>query len=159
MVGRRMEAISIVGREVMVPRGIIGLGYDSLDYCGGAIREIFETVAVPTNMPVLIHCTQGKDRTGIVVALLLLLCQVPIPSITADYLISEDELKSQLPERMAEIREVGLTPEFAGCPPDWIEKMNAYIVDKYGGIEAYLEFIGVDETTRTDVMKALVNNM
>jgi protein-tyrosine phosphatase len=38
--GQRMEAISIVGREVMASRGLVGLGYDSVDYCGSAIREV-----------------------------------------------------------------------------------------------------------------------
>ncbi len=35
-----MEAISILGREVMQPRGLIGLGYDSIDHCGIEIAEV-----------------------------------------------------------------------------------------------------------------------
>lgn len=38
--GYRMEAISILGREVMQPRGLIGLGYDSIDHCGPEIAEV-----------------------------------------------------------------------------------------------------------------------
>lgn len=38
--GYRMKAISILGREVMLPRGLIGLGYDSLDHCGPEIAEV-----------------------------------------------------------------------------------------------------------------------
>lgn len=38
--GYRMEAISILGRNVMQPRGLIGLGYDSLDNCGPEIAEV-----------------------------------------------------------------------------------------------------------------------
>lgn len=38
--GYRMEAISILGREVMQPRGLIGLGYDSLDSCQPEIAEV-----------------------------------------------------------------------------------------------------------------------
>lgn len=40
MLGYRMEAISILGREVMQPRGLVGLGKDSLDYCGTEIAEV-----------------------------------------------------------------------------------------------------------------------
>lgn len=40
VLGYRMEAISILGREVMQPRGLIGLGYDSLDHCGTEIAEV-----------------------------------------------------------------------------------------------------------------------
>ena len=38
--GYRVEAISILGREVMLPRGLIGLGFDSIDLCGPEIAEV-----------------------------------------------------------------------------------------------------------------------
>jgi hypothetical protein len=38
--GYRMEAISILGKNVMQPRGLIGLGHDSLDNCGPEIAEV-----------------------------------------------------------------------------------------------------------------------
>lgn len=38
--GYRMEAISILGKNVMQPRGLTGLGYDSLDNCGPEIAEV-----------------------------------------------------------------------------------------------------------------------
>ena len=38
--GYRIEAISILGREVMLPRGLIGLGFDSIDLCGPEITEV-----------------------------------------------------------------------------------------------------------------------
>lgn len=31
-----------------------------------------------SNYPILIHCIHGKDRTGIIVMLLLMLCNIPI---------------------------------------------------------------------------------
>lgn len=38
--GYRKEAISILGREVMLPRGLVGLGFDSIDLCGPEIAEV-----------------------------------------------------------------------------------------------------------------------
>lgn len=38
--GYRMEAIGILGREVLQPRGLIGLGCDSLDHCGPEIADV-----------------------------------------------------------------------------------------------------------------------
>lgn len=29
------------------------------------------------NYPVLVHCIHGKDRTGLIIMLLLLLCEIP----------------------------------------------------------------------------------
>lgn len=40
MIGMRMRGIAIMGREVMLPRGLIGLGYDSIDHCGLEIAEV-----------------------------------------------------------------------------------------------------------------------
>lgn len=61
------------------------------------IEENLETIAKLLNQichkiqegAVLIHCTAGKDRTGIIAALLLWLCQVPDADIIADYMVSE----------------------------------------------------------------------
>lgn len=35
-----MQAVSIVSREVMVPRGLVGLGLDTVDASGGEIAEV-----------------------------------------------------------------------------------------------------------------------
>ena len=50
-------------------------------------KEIAKGLRVMTkeeNFPVLVHCMHGKDRTGLLIMLLLLLCgiepQVPAPS-------------------------------------------------------------------------------
>lgn len=48
LIGSRMQAISILGREVMQPRGLIGLGYDSIDHCG---REIAQVRVYPLTCP------------------------------------------------------------------------------------------------------------
>ena len=43
---------------------------------------------------------------------------------------------------MKEIESIGLTEDFAGCPKDWIVKMDEYLNERYGGIEKYCEGIG-----------------
>lgn len=45
--GYRMEAISILGREVMNPRGLIGLGYDTIDYCGTELATVCPSSPIP----------------------------------------------------------------------------------------------------------------
>ena len=45
--------------------------------------------------PVLIHCTSGKDRTGIVVAALLLVLGVPEELIIEEYLLSDGEVRAR----------------------------------------------------------------
>lgn len=43
--------------------------------------------------PVLLHCTSGKDRTGVAVAALLSIAGVPEPLIVDEYLLSDGEVR------------------------------------------------------------------
>jgi protein-tyrosine phosphatase len=45
--------------------------------------------------PVLVHCTSGKDRTGVVVAALLKILQVPDSIIVEEYLLSDGSVKAE----------------------------------------------------------------
>lgn len=47
-----------------------------------------------TQYPVLVHCTSGKDRTGVVVAALLTIVGIDRSMIIEEYLLSEGEVKS-----------------------------------------------------------------
>lgn len=153
--GYRIQAISILGREVMLPRGLLGLGFDSIDYCGHEIGEAMREFADQSRYPILVHCTQGKDRTGLLVALLLFLMEVRIEAITYDYTMSEGELLPERESRMKEIREIGLSEEFAGTPKDWIIKMKEHLDEKFGGVKRYLDSIGVNEEMQGRLVKIL----
>lgn len=154
--GYRTDAIAILGREVMAPRGLVGLGMDSLAYCGAEVRACFEVLGDESKYPVLVHCTQGKDRTGLVVLLVCLLCGVGEDAIERDYVVSEAELRVEMESRLKEIRSISLTDEFAGCPPGWARKMIEHINEHYGGIEEYLLRCGVTEETQNKVKNILV---
>jgi protein-tyrosine phosphatase len=80
---------------------------------------------------------------------------VPIPAITADYCASEEELLPERESRMVEIRSIGLTEEFAGCPADWIEKMDEHLRENYGGVVGYCEGIGFGEEEREKLVEIL----
>lgn len=42
-----------------------------------SVAKALRIFAKPENYPVLVHCIHGKDRTGLIIMLLLLLCDVP----------------------------------------------------------------------------------
>ncbi|KAK4698041.1 protein-tyrosine phosphatase, partial [Lecanoromycetidae sp. Uapishka_2] len=154
--GYRMQAIGILGREVMAPRGLIGLGKDSLDHCMTELQEILILLADSNNYPTLIHCTQGKDRTGLVILLVLLLLEIPLDAISTDYMASERELESEKKERMKEIVEVGLGEEFTGCPTRFVEEMQSHINEIYGGLGGYMKRIGIDEEKQKRIRESLL---
>ncbi|KAF9886211.1 hypothetical protein FE257_011934 [Aspergillus nanangensis] len=174
--GYRSDAILIVGEQVMTPRGLIGLGKDTLDSSTWEMKEIFDLFAdyvdpdeqdsnekeegphhTSSSYPVLVHCTQGKDRTGLVVLLLLILTAlVSEDAITADYVRSEPELVVEEEERMKEIRKLGLGRDYTKCPPGFTAEIGKYLQERYGGVEGYLRYIGVQEEKLERIRKALL---
>ncbi|KAF2842858.1 tyrosine/serine phosphatase-like protein [Patellaria atrata CBS 101060] len=143
VLGYRLEAISILGRNVMAPRGLIGLGIDSVDACKAEVRMVFDLLANEDKYPICVHCTQGKDRTGLIVMLVLLLLDVSIEAINEDYMMSGPELESEKDGRLKEIQSIGLGKEFAECSPELVQKVSEHLVNKYDGVVGYLEACGV----------------
>jgi protein-tyrosine phosphatase len=117
--------------------------------------QAFREFASANRYPILIHCTQGKDRTGLLVALILLLLDVPLDAITYDYCLSESELLPEQKSRLREIKEIGLTEEFANAPRNWIPELHRHLKWKYGGARSYLCSIGVDGDTQDRVVDVL----
>ncbi|KAJ5500526.1 Tyrosine/serine-protein phosphatase IphP-type [Penicillium expansum] len=143
--GYRSDAVRLVCGSVMQPRGLTGLAQDTLDSSMGEIRSVFEILACEESYPTLVHCTQGKDRTGLVVLLMLLLVGgvVPVEAIVDDYSRSELELVSEFDERMEEIRAIGLGEDYTRCPPGFVRDTTEYLENRYGGVRGYLEKVGV----------------
>lgn len=96
----------------------------------------------------MVNCTQGKDRTGMVILLVLLLCNVDINAISQDYVKSEPELEPEKAARMEEITSIGLDESFAGCPSDFCARIAQHLQSTYGDLPSYLNNIGVDATQR-----------
>ena len=64
------------------------------------INKVISTIAqADTELPLLIHCTSGKDRTGVIVAFILLLFEIPESLIIQEYLASEGVDDSRLIEQ------------------------------------------------------------
>ncbi|MCJ1308856.1 hypothetical protein MMC25_002511 [Agyrium rufum] len=169
-------AIEIIGREVMAPRGLLGLGCDTLTYSGGEIRRVFEILGRRDDYPVLVHCTQGKDRTGLIVILVLLLCfglgregegngkgkgglggmEEVEKVLDADYRASERELQPEMEERLKEIRGIGLGGSFAGCPEGFMAGIMKFLEVRFGGVEKYLDGVGVKKEKRDNVREIMM---
>ncbi|CAJ2507857.1 Uu.00g090430.m01.CDS01 [Anthostomella pinea] len=153
--GHRMEAISLLGREVMQPRGLVGLGLITMDASGSEIAEGLRTFTDPSSVPALVHCTQGKDRTGLIIALTLMVLGVPVEAMSHDYLLSRAGLEAEKETRLAEIRELGLTPEWGDCPEDFVVRVHEHVNTKYGGIDGYLDSIEFGKSERQKLVQAL----
>ncbi len=97
---------------------------------------------------VLFHCAIGKDRTGVVAALLLELLGVPRPLILEDYRQSEEHLQpllAELARRYARDPATGVHPDLLRCLPQNLERMLDFLQAEYGGAAGYLQWAGVPE--------------
>lgn len=154
--GYRTEAISILGTEVMSERGLVGLAFDSLAHCTSEVFAVFRVLAEERNYPLVVHCTQGKDRTGLVILLILMLLHVDTSAIDSDYMRTQQELVSEREARIVEIRSIGMPDSFADCDPEWVSSVTAHINEKYGSIEQYLLRCGVTKQTQDAVRRILL---
>ncbi|KAI7574967.1 hypothetical protein KC316_g11262 [Hortaea werneckii] len=141
--GYRKEAIGVLSDAVMSERGLAGLAVDSLEHCQAEVKAVYDVLANEHSYPLVIHCTQGKDRTGLNILLVLMLLGVPIDAINEDYMLSEVELAPEKEEKVQEIMSIGLPASFADCPASWVGQVTEALNERHGGIERYLESCGV----------------
>jgi protein-tyrosine phosphatase len=153
----RTQAISILGTNVMSQRGLSGLAIDTLTHSTSEIHALFTLLAKPSTYPVLVHCTQGKDRTGLVALLVSLLCGASEEGIVRDYERSGVELEPERVERVREIGKIGLPASFAGVEEGWVGVVCAWLEEEWGGVEGYLgRGCGISEETMGGVRSVLM---
>lgn len=102
------------------------------------------------------HCTQGKDRTGLIVTLVLLILEVPIKAIEHDYALTNGALESEREERLVEMRELGLTDDWFETAPDMIVRVAQHLDSVHGGVQEYLDKIGFLKADRQKLRELLL---
>ena len=134
---------AIAGRLISAERY---LAY--LEVGGESFREVFEVLGDPASYPVVVHCSAGKDRTGVVSAMALEILGVPRETIEADYAMTN--LERERATAYWEARGgwyATATPEqcdFAlSVPPEAMPGFLDGLQARYGGAEGYLRGVGV----------------
>ena len=124
------------------------LGY--LEFGPTSWLRLFGILSNEDNLPVVLHCTAGKDRTGVSTAFLLSVLGVSRDIIEADYLLTNFDT-----ERQADFIEntVGYPDgydrekmiDIAGVPKDAMKDFLDGVELKWGSVIEYLEKIGVTQ--------------
>jgi protein-tyrosine phosphatase len=120
-------------------------------------REIFETIARAGPGAVLYHCTAGKDRTGMISAILLALAGTPRAEIVHNYALSGQYIKPMLatPAIQQTLKEHPDLKPMMRSPPAAIETYLNALDQKYGGAESYLTMIGVNTSDVAAIRRRL----
>jgi protein-tyrosine phosphatase len=90
--GADRETFGAVYRQVAIPNE-----HEKYDTTDRHVRRWLNAVAAAVvevpEVPVLVHCASGKDRTGVAVALLLLVIGVPREVIVEEYMLSDGDIE------------------------------------------------------------------
>jgi protein-tyrosine phosphatase len=105
---------------------------------GDAVRAL----AAPGALPALVHCRVGKDRTGLVMALVLEAIGVPREEIVRDYQASTERRAFRRTALAAKFADAGVRIEDADglfrAPREALEMAITHVEDQHGSLRAYL---------------------
>ncbi|KAF4120176.1 tyrosine serine protein phosphatase [Geosmithia morbida] len=156
ILGFRQHAIRIIGQQVLTPNGLFGIARGVMEHSGAEIRDVLTLYASPSTLPSIVHCTLGKDRTGLVCALVLMILGLPHRAIEHDYFLTDSHLRDQREARAHENEMVGLPREWAGTDKNMIVDIQTHLDTTYGGLDKYLDGIGFTKADRQLVRDTLL---
>ncbi|HEU5127590.1 MAG TPA: tyrosine-protein phosphatase [Glycomyces sp.] len=104
-----------------------------------AVRDSLDVIAL--GEPVVFHCMAGKDRTGIVAAVLLSLLGVDDDAIAADYELSNVGIARWRAWRDANIGKPA-TDRGLRTPAEAMHRTIAEVNARFGSVDAYARAIG-----------------
>ena len=134
----------------------------ALDY-RDQVSDLLHDLAAPGARPAVIHCADGKDRTGFAIAMILSAVGVPRETVYEDFLLSNVflERRTKLYSFLAWFGSLFRVPRKEIRPllevrREYLEAAFAAIDEKYGSLDAYLrDGLGIDETTLARLRIAL----
>jgi protein-tyrosine phosphatase len=142
------------------------LGRLYVDYLEQRAAQFGRAVALigqVERLPALVHCTAGKDRTGLVVALTLASVGVPVEEIVADYEITSQCRAYRLVELAPRFAEVGVRAEAVAslftAPAAALHRALDHVDRMYGSVVDYLrDRARVSSTTLAGLADLLVDD-
>jgi protein-tyrosine phosphatase len=157
--------VSFIDPAAAPPDAVSTLAEDYLQmldrYRQGVAEALAAIARAPDDGAVLVHCAAGKDRTGLISALLLGLVDVPAETIAADYAMTAELLRPRERQWLE-----GLDPEeraqreamLARYAPT-AEVMLAVLEglgERHGGVEPYLRSTGLGQDDLDRLRERLV---
>ncbi len=126
-----------------------------------AYHRVLADLATAGTTPAIVHCTTGKDRTGWLLAVLLLMLGVPEDKVLADYVASNAELMPLRLEFYERFAAQGGQPEllepFLEARPAYLDIALGEVRRGFGSIEGYVESgLAIGPRTRRRLMDLFV---
>ena len=155
---RARDRVKDVFLEEINDGGLPLLNEFLLRFGAPGIKYVLELCADESRHPIAFYCTAGKDRTGMIAAIILSLLGVPDEAIVEDYSLSANVYAEMNDHKamVGALSQRNLDPKtFLGAPPQVMRDTVVTIRENYGDVEGYLDFIGFGPEKREQLKKAL----
>jgi protein-tyrosine phosphatase len=100
--------------------------------------EFMRRVARSDHLPLLFHCSAGKDRTGFAAALVLEALGVSREAIIGDYVLTNRYLNRNLPEKYPDLKSPELFHTMMAADPDYLLAAYDAVDEVFGSFDRYL---------------------
>lgn len=142
---------------------LLGLYVQALHSRRDAMRTVLTLIADAADGIVLFHCTAGKDRTGIIAALLLANAGVASASILEDYALTGTMIAPMIEEFLNNAAAQGADIErvrpLLACDPATMSATIAHVESEYGSVGEYLSLVGLAPETVRSLATRLVGEI
>lgn len=147
--------IPLRGREIPKYEKNIASGYITILDDKVNISRVLRIILESSN-GVIFNCNSGKDRTGVISMIILLICGVSDDDIIADYSVSDIYLKKELEEFHKNNPKL---PKFVGgSKSDYMKKTLELFYEKYKSIENYMYYLGFNDNDIVRFRNKLIND-
>lgn len=138
----KIENLNVVPDNIKDYQDLSGFYIFMIEANKEQFKEVFELFLSHPYDCTLFNCSAGKDRTGVVSALLLDLAGCHEYDIVKDYSESYENNMAMIKELEAVMAE---EEKYLGSDPRIMMKFLAYLRDNYGSAKGYLLNIGLNE--------------
>ena len=142
--------------------GFVARRYLAMVETGGEmLGDVVRVLAGDGATPAVVHCSAGKDRTGVVVAVVLGMVGAPSEAIVADYARSASAMPSLLERLMADHPEASdavaaYAPAILHAEPETMRTFVTLVERRFGGWTGLARTLGVDDAADA-LSRALVD--
>ena len=132
-----------------IENGLVDRYLSYLQLAQESIVAALKTIS--EGQPLLFHCSAGKDRTGVLAAVLLDCVGVDPEAIISDYAVSHrarDEIVNFLRRRPSYVERLDQLPASAlDSEPSTMREFLSLLNERYGGARSWALMAGLPETT------------
>ena len=126
--------------------------YVSSEHCRLALKKVFETILNSGERPLLYHCVSGKDRTGLITVMIMMMLEFTPKDIKKEYLLTNIRRLDYNLKKFDNIRKDNKNPDYMRkyqymtlVNPNNLEAFLSEIYKAFGTPQAYFDSIGMNK--------------